>query len=235
LIRLITHPLMARQIRGSQAMQNLQSNKQWQETQAKYKGDREKLAQEQMKLYKELGINPFAACLPTIIQFPLIIGLYQSVIAALASTPIEMLKLTRHVYPSFLNVSSLIPLKSHFLWMDLGQPERLNIFGIGIPVLAILVVITTYVQSKLITPPSANPGDQSSQMAGMMNIYMPFLMGYLAYTLASGLALYFVASNLIGIGQYAMLGKVNWRGLLPTRKLAPVEVKKDNKKVVKKS
>jgi YidC/Oxa1 family membrane protein insertase len=60
-------------------------------------------------------------------------------------------------------------------------------------------------------------------MTNMMNIYMPLLMGYLAYTLSSGLAIYFVISNLIGIGQYAMLGRVNWKNLLPGQKpTAPV-------------
>lgn len=226
LIRLITHPLMARQIKGAQAMQNLQNDKRWQEIQTKYKNDRERLAQEQMKLYKELGINPFASCLPTLIQFPIIIGLYQSIIAAMASTPIELLNLSRHVYPSLMQVSALIPLNSHFLWMDLGQPERLLIPGLpfGIPVLAAIVVITTYLQSKLMTPATTpGSGGQGAQMAGMMNIYMPFLMGYLAFTLASGLALYFVASNLVGIAQYALLGRIDWRNLLPSRKSAPAK------------
>lgn len=53
--------------------------------------------------------------------------------------------------------------------------------------------------------------------SNMMNLYMPFLMGYLALTLASGLALYFVVSNLIGILQYAMLGQLNWQNILPKR------------------
>jgi YidC/Oxa1 family membrane protein insertase len=55
-------------------------------------------------------------------------------------------------------------------------------------------------------------------MGNMMNIYMPFFMGYLALTLASGLSLYFLVSNLLGIGQYALLGKVNWRNLIPGKK-----------------
>lgn len=55
-------------------------------------------------------------------------------------------------------------------------------------------------------------------IGNMMNIYMPFFMGYIAYTLASGLALYFVASNLIGIGQYALLGQLNWRNIIPGKK-----------------
>ena len=101
--------------------------------------------------------------------------------------------------------------------MDLGQPERLYLSflpaQLRYPGLAILVVITTYLQSKLITPPSANPKDQSAQMAGIMNLYMPIFMGWLAYTLASGLALYFVVSNVFGIMQYAILGKADWRNL----------------------
>ena len=75
-------------------------------------------------------------------------------------------------------------------------------------------------QQRLITPPSTNPKDQTSQMTGMMNIYMPFLMGWIAYSLASGLAIYFVTSNLIGILQYALLGKANLKNLLPSRKNA---------------
>lgn len=220
LIRLITHPLMVKQIKGSQGMQNMQQDEDWKKIQEKYKGDKERLAQEQMKYYKEKGINPFASCLPTLIQFPIIIALYQSIIAALAATPVEVLNLVRHVYSDFLDLSAIIPINSQFLWMDLGQPERLNLpfLPFGIPVLAILVVVSTYVQSKLIQPPSTNPKDQTAMMGNMMNIYMPFFMGYLALTLASGLSLYFLVSNLLGIGQYALLGKVNWRNLIPGRK-----------------
>lgn len=218
LIRLVTHPLTVQQLKGAQSMQDLQKDKRWLDMQAKYKGDKEKLSQEQMKLYKEMGVNPFASCLPTLIQFPIIIGLYQAVIQALATTPIELLNLTRHIYPGLLQVSSIIPLNNRFLWMDLGKPDLINVSWLpfGIPILAVIVVITTYIQSKLITPPPANPKDQGAAISGMMNLYMPFLMGYLALTLASGLSLYFVASNVIGIGQYAMLGKVNWKSLIPS-------------------
>ena len=144
----------------------------------------------------------------------------------LASSPIELLNLTRHVYPGFLKVSTLIPLNSQFLWMDLGQPERLKLdfLPFGIPVLAIIVVVTTFLQSKAMTPPSANPGDQGAQISKAMNLYMPFLMGYLALTFSSGLSLYFVASNIVGILQYAALGQVDLKKMfsfikLPTKKL----------------
>jgi YidC/Oxa1 family membrane protein insertase len=216
LIRLITHPLTIQQLKSAAAMQELQKSKKFQEIQQKYKNDKEKLSQEQMKLYQEMGVNPLGSCLPTLIQFPIIIGLYQAIIRALAVAPIQLLDLSTHIYP-FINASALIPLNSKFLWMNLSQPERLNIFGVGIPILAIIVVVTTYMQSKLMTP-SAQPGEQGAQMAQAMNLYMPFLMGYLALTFASGLSLYFVASNIFTIGQYAAMGKLDWRNLLPSRK-----------------
>lgn len=218
LIRLVTHPLTVQQLKGTQALQDLQKDKRYIEMQAKYKNDKEKLQQETMKLYKEMGVNPMASCLPTLIQFPIIIGLYQAVIQALATTPLELLNLTRHIYPGLLQVSTIIPLNNRFLWMDLGKPDLINVPGIpfGIPILAVIVLITTYVQSKLMTPPQTNPNDQSAALSSSMNLTMPFLMGWLALTLASGLSLYFVASNLIGIGQYALLGKVNWSNVVPS-------------------
>jgi YidC/Oxa1 family membrane protein insertase len=218
LVRLITYPLTAQQLKSTQAMQELQKSKKWQDIQKKYKDNREKLAQEQMKLYQEMGVSPFGSCLPTLIQFPIIIGLYQAIIRALAVTPIQLLDLSRHIYP-FINAAAFIPLNNRFLWMDLSLPEKdfgLAIAGVGIPILAIIVVVTSYLQTKLMTPPTAT-GDQGAQMSKAMNLYMPLFMGYLAYTFSSGLALYFVASNLIGILQYGAMGKLDWRKLLPGR------------------
>jgi YidC/Oxa1 family membrane protein insertase len=219
LIRLITHPLMVSQIKGSTKMQEMQSSKEWQEIQKKYKDDKEKLAQEQMKYYKTIGYNPLSSCLPSIIQIPLIFGLYQSIMRALAASPDQLLTLARTVYP-FFPVGDLLPLNSKFLWMNLGQPERIYAFGIAIPFLAIIVAATTYIQSKVTMPPSTNPKDQSAMMGKMMTLYMPLLLGYFALTFASGLSVYFVVGNLIGIAQYALLGKVNWSALIPGRKPA---------------
>lgn len=220
LIRLITHPLMAAQIKSSTKMTEFQQSKQWQDIQKKHKGDKEKLAQEQMKLYKELGISPFASCLPSVVQIPLIFGLYQSIMRALAATPGQLLILARVVYPYF-HLSDLVPLNSQFLWMNLGQPERVYMFGVGIPLLAIIVAITTYIQSKVTMPASTNPNDQGATMNKMMALYMPLLLGYFALTFASGLSIYFVTGNLVGIAQYALLGKVNWRALIPGYKPEP--------------
>jgi YidC/Oxa1 family membrane protein insertase len=216
LVRLVTYPLNAQQVKQSKAMQDLQNSKEWQDMNKKYKDNREKLAQEQMKLYQKMGVNPLGSCLPTLIQFPIIIGLYQAIIRALAVTPLQLLNLSKHIN----NGADLVPLNNVFLWMDLSLPEKdfgLSIAGFGIPILAIIVVITSYLQTKLMTPPTANPGDQSAQMTKMMGLYMPIFMGWLAYSFSSGLALYFVVSNLSTILQYALMGRLNWRNLLPER------------------
>lgn len=216
LIRLLTQPLNAQQMRSMQVMQEMQSSKEWQEAQKKYKDDKQKLQMAQAKLLQERKINPLGSCLPILIQFPVIIGLYQALIRAMAVTPTQLLDLSKHLYP-FVNASTLIPIKSQFLWMDLSQPERVYLFGIGIPTLAILVVITQYLQGKLMTPTASNPGDQGAQMSKMMNLYMPLFMGWIAYSLSSGLALYFLVTNIISIIQYAAMGKLNWRNLLPKK------------------
>jgi YidC/Oxa1 family membrane protein insertase len=214
LIRLITHPLMVRQFKTTRAMQEMQADPRYKKMQEKYKNDKDKFAQEQMKLYKEFGVNPMSSCLPTLIQLPLILGLYQSVTRAMAASPYEMVNLEQIVYPRFLDASKILPLQNQFLWMDLGQPERITIFGLAIPFLAILVVATTFLQSRLIQPPSTGD-DQAAMISNSMSIYMPILMGFMAYSLASGLAIYFLTSNIVGIVQYAILGRANWSNIIP--------------------
>lgn len=219
LVRLLTYPLTASQIKSTQKMQEFQNSKEWQALQKKYKDNKQQLQQEQMKLYQQMGVNPFSSCLPLLIQFPIIIGLYQVITRSMAATPLAMESLYKHLY-SFIDISSLLPINNTFLWMHLGQPERLNIFGIGIPVLAILVVVTTYMQSKLMTPTTPSTDSSAQMTTQMMNLYMPLMMGYLAFSFASGLALYFVATNLVSIAQYALMGRLNWSALLPGKKPA---------------
>jgi YidC/Oxa1 family membrane protein insertase len=174
-----------------------------------------------MKLYQELGYNPMSGCLPTLIQFPIIIGLYQSIVNAMAASPMQLIHLTDSIYPALsetltrMSIPVLVPINQYFLGMNLGQPywTPLGNTGYEIPILAIIVALTTYVQSKLTVMPS--PDAQSSQMNNMMTLYMPIFLGYITLNYASGLAIYFIASNVIGIAQYALLGRVNWRNVIP--------------------
>ncbi len=215
LIRLLTHPLTVQQYKATKAMQDLQEDPKYKRIQVKYKNDRERLSQEQMKLYQDKGIKPLGSCLPTLVQLPIILGLYQSVTRAMAASPLELFQLENIIYPRLINAAELFPLENQFLWMDLGQPERISLFGLSIPFLAILVVMTSFLQSKLLEPPTSG-NDQAALMSKSMSIYMPLLMGFMAYSLASGLAIYFLTTNIFGIIQYAVLGRANWNNVLPS-------------------
>lgn len=227
LIKLAIYPLMRAQLRSAAAMTDLQKSPEYIEMQEKYGHDKEKFAQEQMKLYREAGVNPTASCLPTLIQLPIIFALYQAVIACIVSTPLGMLDLTERVYTNLFRISEVFPINPNFLWMNLGQPERLTVAGVpfGIPVLAILVVISTVLQTRLTQQPTPSQGEGGTGGAMMMmNIYMPLVMGYMSYTLASGLALYFLVSNVFTIVQSGIDGRLDWAALKfwEKREAAPV-------------
>jgi YidC/Oxa1 family membrane protein insertase len=216
LIRILTWPLNAQQMQSAKAMQEFQNDKEWQAVQKKYAKDKEKMNMEMMRLQRERGINMFGSCLPTLIQLPILFALIPSITYAIGSAPLSLLKLSRSLY-DFQNASALIPLNSKFLWMDLGLPERSDLLGLGlsIPILALIVGLTTYVQTKLTMPPSTNPNDQAAATNKMMVVYMPVMLFFFSVNYASGLAVYFITSNILAIVQYAMMGRVNWRNLLP--------------------
>jgi YidC/Oxa1 family membrane protein insertase len=220
-LRLLTYPFTKQQLDSSKKMQELTQSKKYQQMQKKYKNDREKMAQEQMKLYQEEGISPFGSCLPSMIQMVIIIPVYYAVSRVLVSTPLQLLQLQKDIYSSAF--AKLIPLNSQWLWIkDMGQPERLYLDilpDIGIPVLTILVVITSFLQSKML-PTTGSPDDQSAQMAKSMTYTMPIMFALIAYSSPAGLALYFLISNLVGILQYILMGRVDLSNLFPSRKSA---------------
>lgn len=191
IFRLILTPLQLNQQKSARRQRELQPK--LKELQAKYKDDKEKLAQGQMKLYKEIGVNPMGGCLTLIIQLPIMLGLYQAIIRALASTPLQLLSLPKDIYSWIPGLNSLIPLKSQFLWLDLAIPDPLY-------VLPVLVVISAWLYQKLITPPPADA--KAEAMNKQMMIMMPLMTGFFSATYASGLAVYFLISNLVGILQY---------------------------------
>jgi YidC/Oxa1 family membrane protein insertase len=192
-VRLILLPVSLRQLKSTKAMQGLQPK--MQELQQKYGRNKQKLQQETMKLYKESGINPIGCMGPMLIQFPVWIALYQSIMRALATTPENLLDLSQRLY-SWQVVSHALPLNNNFLWLDLS--------GSGDFFLAILVGGSMWVQQKMTTAPSANAKQQST--AQSMQIMMPFMFGAFVLMFPSGLAIFWLVSNLIGIATQYFLG-----------------------------
>jgi len=194
LVRILTLPITWQQMRSAKSSQELQPK--LQDLQKKYKNDREKLAQEQMKLYKEAGVNPLGCLVPTLIQLPIWIGLYQSIINALPNNPLQLLNLARHIYQQFPILPSLVPLNAHFLWLNLGRPDPYY-------ALPILVVATMWMQQKMMTATTTDPQQQAMNQS--MELMMPMMFGIITLQLASGLGLYFVATNVVGIVQQYFL------------------------------
>ncbi|MBC7234899.1 MAG: membrane protein insertase YidC [Chloroflexi bacterium] len=188
-LRLITSPLQIKQIRAARKMQELQP--QLQELQKRFGGDKERLVREQQKLYREAGVNPLGGCLPTLIQLPIWIVLYRSINSILADTPLELMALGKDVYTGFAAVARIVPLQSHFLWLNLAQPDPY-------PILPILVGGTMWLQQRMMTQTTTSDPQQAS-MNQTMQIMMPLMFGYFTTQFASGLALYFVISNVVGI------------------------------------
>lgn len=198
LVRLVTLPLTLPQMRSSRKMAALAP--QLAELKKKYGNDKQKFAEAQMKLYRENNVSMFGGCLPLILQMFIMIAFYQSITGALAVNPLQLLSLSHRAVPE---LASLIPIDSHFLWMNLGLADQTPVLMFLLPV---LVVITTFLQQKLATPPST--GDASSAaVSRQMNIMMPMMFGLFALQFASGLSIYFIVSNLIGVAQYLLFGK----------------------------
>ncbi len=190
LVRLLILPLTLKQQQSAQRMQELQPE--LQKLQKKYKNDKEKLTQEQMKLYQEVGINPMAGCLPLLIQLPIMLGLYQAIVRVLAVTPIDLLRLSQQIY-AIPGLAQLIPLDSRFLWLDLGQADPYY-------VLPVLVVVTSWLSQRLIATPATD--ERAAAMNQQMQIMMPLMFGFISMSYASGLSIYFIISNLITMLQY---------------------------------
>jgi YidC/Oxa1 family membrane protein insertase len=211
IIRLITLPLTLKQIRMTRGMSQLQPIVK--ELQVKYKDDRQRLSQETMRLYKERGVNPLGCLGPMFIQMPIWIGLYQAIIQTLPTQPERLIGLSQKLYSWLPMVNEAVPLNSKFLWLDLAMgPGQQNDF-----LLPALVGLSMWAVQKMSTVPSADP--RQAQTNTMMLWMMPLMLTFFSFQLPSGLALYWVASNLIQMGiQYFITG---WGNLLPSRTAAP--------------
>jgi YidC/Oxa1 family membrane protein insertase len=128
-----------------------------------------------MALYKEHGVNPLGGCLPMILQLPVFIGLFYA-----------------------LQSSFDLRQAPFMLWMnDLSAPEALfTLPGVDFPIrlLPLIMGASMFFQQKMTPMTSADPSQQM-----MMTFMMPIVMTVLFYQFPSGLVLYWMISNLLGI------------------------------------
>ncbi len=203
IMRLVTLPITIRQFKSVKAMQAIQPLQA--EIQKKHK-DPQRRNEEMMKLWREHGVNPLGCAMPMIIQMVVFMALYRALVRAVGSSPEALVGLSQRLYPwSFLHES--VPLNQHFLWLNLGEPDRSLL-------LPILVAAATYVQQKITQVPNANP--QQAQQQQMMTWMFPLMMLWISLSLPSGVGVYWVATNIFALfTSYYVYGRsFNWRNLL---------------------
>ncbi len=185
-IKLVTMPLTLQQLRSSKKMQEVQP--QLKELQKKYKGDREKMSQAQMALYKEAGVNPLGGCLPMLVQLPIWFALYRALFGLAQEGVLDQ---------GFFWIPSLAQ-PTDLTWIWPLPPSVGWATAAAFLVLPILTVLSQIVVQRLMTPTSPDP--QQASMNQMM-LFMPFMFGFFALQVPQGLALYWVTSNLFSLGQ----------------------------------
>merc|ERR1719460_2801453 len=190
-VKALTFPLTKVQIESTTKMQAIAPAAK--ALQEKYRErDPARLNSELQRLYQENQVNPLAGCLPSLAQIPLFIGLYRSL----------------------LNLAKEDRLTESFLWIpSLEGPVRdyqegigwLTEWSNGAPklgwadtaaylVLPILLVASQFISLQILTPKSDDPAQQQSQ--AILN-FLPFMIGWFSLNVPSGLALYWLANNLV--------------------------------------
>jgi YidC/Oxa1 family membrane protein insertase len=187
IVRLCLFPLYATQTKNQLKMSSVQPK--IQALQKKYANDKEELQRRQMELYKEENYNPMKGCLPMLIQFPIIIGLF-----TLLRNPLEYL-------PSG-HSDMILAVHEAFFWIqDLSQAD--------LWILPIMSGITTYI-SFSITQTQNQMGGQNAanQMASMMKMlkyFFPVMIVWMGRSFPAGLTLYWFIGNLCTVLQAQIL------------------------------
>ncbi len=210
-VKIVTLPLNLQQARSMKATQELQPK--LQDLQKKYAKDKEKLAQAQMELYREHGVNPLGGCLPMLIQLPILFGLYQA-LYRLASTG-EIVGQRFLWIPDLAFPTREIGMK----WVWPPSPEFIGWATAALYViLPVLTVVTQIAMQKMTTASTPSQDPQQAAMQQTM-LLMPFMFGFITLQVPSGLTLYWVVSNVFSmIQQYFITG---WGSLLPQKEPRP--------------
>lgn len=208
-IRGLLQPMTKRQMESARKMQMLKPH--LDEINKKHKGDKKKTQEEQMKLYKEHGINPAAGCLPLLLSFPILIALYQVFIQVLSGELQQTIdQINSIVYFPFLHIETL---DLSFFGLNLAhKPSQWGEHGWWLLAIPVITGILQWYQMKSMSPspkpaPKKEPkkGDAKTQpdmaadMQKQMAYIFPFMIGYAAYNFPIGLALYWNTYSLLTI------------------------------------
>lgn len=231
LIRALTWPFMSAQLKSSKKMMELKPKLDI--LKEKHGKDKQALAVAQSALYKEHGINPAAGCLPTLIQFPVLIALYQAILTVF-NTSGGLPKVNELLYSPALNITNAPDLS--FFGLNLAaRPSDFGHAGIYLLLVPVITAALQFVQATMMTPmkpvkeyagdtkkekkEKEGAEDTMTAVQGQMRIMMPLMIGYFAFTFPIALAVYWNTMTIIGIVQQYMIS--GWGGMTPhVRKLS---------------
>ena len=228
LIRLILHPLTVKQLESAHKMSNLKPE--LDKLHKQFGSDKQKLQQEQLRLYQQAGINPAAGCLPLLLQMPILIALYNLFFQLLDNSDLNTVVkgINSVVYFPFLRIESL---DLSFLGVSLAhKPNEWQKAGWWLLLIPVITGLLQYWQTKTMSPKgsslvasstSAPPKivstgqapqekkeeDISTTMQKQMMIMMPLMIGFFAYSFPVGLSLYWNTFTVFGIIQQYQLNK----------------------------
>lgn len=238
-VRILLLPLSIKQTRSMREMQRIQPEVK--KIQAKNKGDRQKMNEEMMALYKEHGVNPFGGCLPLLMQFPVFIALYNLISKPLAYMGYRLSGSEDYVRKEGLEgVMANLQDSALARGLDTAAAEVNTFLGIfhlderpadvfaptlgGIlEMLPYLVLIglmgfTTFYQQKQMQAqkgPTTDP--QAQQMQVFMKI-MPLMLMVFSFNFAAGLTLYWLTTNVWSIAQQHLMLRVAPAHAMPAEK-----------------
>ncbi|MFO0946501.1 MAG: membrane protein insertase YidC [Planctomycetota bacterium] len=199
-------PLTFRQSMSMQKMQAIQPK--MQAIREKYANDKEKLNRALMDLYSKEKVNPFGGCLPMLLQFPIFIGLWQSLSNSFS-----------------LRQSSFL---YGLTWIkDLAAPDQLWQFPQPLPILGpylnllpFLAMAQMILQMRFMSPPATTP---EQQMQKKMMTYMMIFMGFLFYKVPAGLCVYIITSGAWSLTERKLLPKPAMSAATATPETVAVE------------
>jgi YidC/Oxa1 family membrane protein insertase len=206
LIRVLLYPLTRKQMQSMKKMQSVQPK--MKELQEKYGKDRNKLAEKQMELYKQEGVNPAGGCLPLLIQMPILFAFYYALLTLGDKLDERWLWIPSLAQPAYFGgMSWLTPVTIQHLLSPEVWPYLV------LPVIYIVSQVFMQRMSQAANP-SSLPGSTNTIM-----MLMPLMFGYITLIVPSGLTLYWVTSNILQIIQQGLT--TGWTGLWPLRAPAP--------------
>lgn len=217
LIRLLLLPLTMQSYYSMKGMQQLQPK--LKKIQERYKGKPEELNKRMIELYREHKVNPLGGCLPMILQMPFLFALYASLIGEKFT---QMLAASGD--KSFLVLTDL---------SRMGVWEKGVIHWDNVILLALFAGSTVLQQRTMTPPPSPDADPRQAAIQKQMAVMMPIMITsmFLIIPVPTGIYVYLVLSNLIGIAQYAFLNvhsKRREEKMALAQSNRPIEIERDS-------